>query len=213
MAATPTTPKGRRTFEHILDGARTVFARDGYVNTTMSAVKDEANISLGGLYRYFTDKEDLFEAVVGDIHDQLYRASGQTAHDFATEPYEVLFDANRGYLEKYYANRDVMRALIEAAGVESRFRDVWWSMRNRHVERFVTALRLVHGIEEVDGVSARVATEAAAALVEQSAYVWYAQEALRGNTVSLDDAAKIVTHAWHNLFFAGCSPSREPAFD
>ncbi|SFO87392.1 TetR/AcrR family transcriptional regulator [Actinomadura madurae] len=212
MAAVPTTPKGIRTRTQILAAARRVFARSGYVNATMSAIAEESGLSLGGLYRYFGNKEDVFESLIGDIHDELYQASGRTAHDFRTDAYAALLDANRGYLEHYHANRDVMRALIEAANVDARFRDVWFRMRERHVDRFVTALAEHHGIDTVGGQSARLMAEAAACMVEQSAYVWYAHEKLRAQTVPLADAAVIVTQAWHNLFFAD-APEFAPAGD
>ena len=38
MSAEPTTPKGRRTRDHLVNAGRTVFARDGYVNARMSDV-------------------------------------------------------------------------------------------------------------------------------------------------------------------------------
>ncbi|PXY18405.1 TetR family transcriptional regulator [Prauserella flavalba] len=179
-----------------------MFARDGYVAATMSSVATEAGLSLGGLYRYFSNKEDVFESLIGDIHEELYRASG-AEHDFAENPYDALLDANRGYLDHYYSNRDVMRALIEAANVDARFRDFWFKMRDRHIDRFVEALREQHGIEKIDGLPARLAAEAAACMVEQSAYVWYAHEELRTETVPVEDAARLVTHAWHNMFFRG----------
>ena len=65
--------------------------------------------------------------------------------------YEALREANRGYLAHYHEYRDVMRAFMEAAHVDARFRDIWWSMRLRHVDRFVAAVRRVHGLEDVDG--------------------------------------------------------------
>ncbi|MQA09052.1 MAG: TetR family transcriptional regulator [Pseudonocardiaceae bacterium] len=201
MPAVPTTPKGIRTRDHILRAARRVFARDGYVGATMSGVAEESGVSLGGLYRYFTNKEDLFEGLIGDIHEELYRASGTTDHNFRATPFDALQDANRGYLEHYYANRDVMRALIEAANVDDRFRDFWWKMRSRHVDRFVAALRDQHGIEQLDGMPTKLAAEAAACMVEQSAYVWYAHENLYGEAVPIEKATLIVTRAWYRLFF------------
>ncbi len=202
MTAVPNTPKGVRTRAHILDAARRVFARDGYVGATMSGVKDEASISLGGLYRYFTDKEDLFEAVIAGVHEELYRASGTNSHDFGSAPYDALLEANRGYLEHYFEHRDVMRAFIEAASVDRRFRLFWWQMRNRHIDRFVRALHSTHRIDAVGGVPARLAAEATACLVEQSAYVWYAHGDLREDEVPIADAARVVTNAWYNMFFA-----------
>lgn len=71
VSAEPTTPKGRRTRDHLVGAGRTVFARDGYVNARMSDVADEADISMGGLYRYFANKEDLFAQVIADLHEAL----------------------------------------------------------------------------------------------------------------------------------------------
>ena len=201
MAAEPTTPKGRRTREHLVNAGRSVFARDGYVNARMGDVAVEAEISMGGLYRYFSDKEDLFAAVIEDLHEQLYDASTSREHSFRTDPYQSLLEANRGYLRIYSENRDVMRAFIQAAHVEERFQDIWWQMRNRHVERFTAALARVHGITAVDGVDATLHVEALACMAEQSAYIWFAQEKLHGGEVSIDDAAKSITHNWHTTFF------------
>lgn len=201
MSAQPTTPKGLRTRAHLVSSGRAVFARQGYVNARMSDVADEAKISMGGLYRYFANKEDLFAQVIADIHEELYQASVAREHDFATQPYESLVEANRGYLAHYRDNSDVMRAFIQAAHVEDRFRDYWWHMRNRHIERFVGALARVHGIKEVAGVDAALAAEAVACMVEQSAYVWYAQQELHGSKVDLDDAARAVASSWYATFF------------
>jgi AcrR family transcriptional regulator len=201
LSAEPTTPKGRRTRDHLLGAALTVFARDGYVNARMSDVADEAEISMGGLYRYFANKEDLFAQVIADLHEELYRSSTATEHDFRTHPYEALLEANRGYLQVYSEKRDVMRAFIQAAHVEDRFRDFWWQMRNRHVDRFVAALKRFHGITEVNGVDAALAAESVACMVEQVAYVWYAQQTLHGSEVGLDDAASTVAHTWYTTFF------------
>jgi AcrR family transcriptional regulator len=186
----------------LVNAGRTVFAREGYVNARMSDVAEEAEISMGGLYRYFANKEDLFAQVIADLHEDLYRASAAREHDFETEPYEALVEANRGYLRLYSEQRDVMRAFIQAAHVEDRFRDFWWQMRNRHVDRFVVALKNVHGITEVNGVDAALVAESAACMVEQSAYVWYAQHQLHGSEVDLNDAARTVAHSWYSTFFS-----------
>ena len=101
-----------------------------------------------------------------------------------------------------------MRAFIQAAHVEDRFRDFWWQMRNRHVDRFVSALKRTHGITEVNGVDAALAAESVACMVEQVAYVWYAQQSLHGSEVDLDDAARTVAHTWYSTFFG---PADHPA--
>ncbi|NGP09034.1 TetR/AcrR family transcriptional regulator [Rhodococcus sp. 14C212] len=201
MPHLPNTTKGRRTRTKLLEAARSVFARVGYVGATMSGVATEAGMSLGGLYRYFSDKEDLFAALIADTHDDLFRASGATEHRIEDDPYQALLEANTGYLTHYYDNRDIMRTLVEAASVDPRFREFWWQMRNRHVDRFTTVLRLKCGMEAVDGIDVRGMVEAVACMVEQSAYVWYAQEELQRAPMPLDQAAQIVTRIWHAAFF------------
>ena len=94
-----------------------------------------------------------------------------------------------------------MRALIEAGTVDERFRDVWWQMRTRHIDRFVYALKTLHGIETVSGVSVRTVVESMASLVEQSAYTWFAQEELNDKPISVETAAQVVTRVWYRTFF------------
>lgn len=48
----------------ILETARDIFAKKGYSNTTMKDVVLACDVSRGGVYLYFTDVKDLFEAVM-----------------------------------------------------------------------------------------------------------------------------------------------------
>jgi hypothetical protein len=132
----------------------------------------------------------------------MFEASRAGSRNFRAEPYEALYEANKGYLAHYHANRDVMRAFIEATTVDSRHRDMWWWMRQRHIDRFVALLKRDFGLTEVSGIDVRLITEALASLTEQSAYVWYAQERLNPSVVSVDTAAEIVTRAWYAAFFS-----------
>lgn len=50
----------------ILQAAATVFIEQGYENTSMKHVMDTAGVSRGGLYQYFSNKEDLFEAILDE---------------------------------------------------------------------------------------------------------------------------------------------------
>ena len=197
----PTTPKGKRTYAHLLEVGREVFARDGYVSMRMSDVASEAGISLGGLYRYFANKEDLFAGVIADLHERLFAASTTTSHLFRTDPQQALLESNRGYLALYAENREVMRAFMQAAHVDDRFRDIWNQMRQRHVDRFADAAASVHAIAEVDGVNVRVMTEAVACMVEQAAYVWFAQSDLSDLDMDVDTAARAATRIWYEAFF------------
>jgi AcrR family transcriptional regulator len=48
----------------ILEGALTVFARDGYTRASVDAISTEAGVSSRTLYNHFLDKAQLFETVI-----------------------------------------------------------------------------------------------------------------------------------------------------
>jgi len=50
--------------KQILESARQVFCRKGYLNTTMQDIIDECGISRGGIYLYFKSVAEIFQAVV-----------------------------------------------------------------------------------------------------------------------------------------------------
>lgn len=53
----------------ILDAASLCFARNGFHATSMQDVLKEADLSAGAVYRYFTGKEELIAAIVGEVLD------------------------------------------------------------------------------------------------------------------------------------------------
>jgi AcrR family transcriptional regulator len=204
----PVTPKGRKTRTNILDAARRVVARHGFVAMRVGDVATEAGLSLGAFYRYFRNKDDMFSHLIADIHDELFQASRADENELGSDPYSALREANYGYLEHYYGRRDIMRALIEAVTVDKHYRSIWWQMRDRHVGRFVHALTKSHGFTEVDGISTRILAEAMASMTEQSAYCWYAQEELNDTKVPLSTAADAVAGIWYRTFFG--APRQAP---
>lgn len=206
MTAVPTTRKGLNTRQHLFVAARRVIERDGFVAMRMIDVAAEAGVSLGGLYRYFKNKDDLFLSLIGDIHKELYEASRARIHQFHVDPYATLLESNEGYLVHYYENRGIMRAFVEATTVDKRVCDMWWWMRRRHVDRFVAALERDFSITEVDGVSTRVIAEALASAVEQSAYVWYAREALNSTHVPVRTAAAVLAGIWYRAIWGATTP-------
>jgi AcrR family transcriptional regulator len=56
------------TREAILEAGLRCFGRDGYRRTALDRVAREAGISRAALYLHFANKEELFRALVGDLH-------------------------------------------------------------------------------------------------------------------------------------------------
>ncbi|WP_416972901.1 helix-turn-helix domain-containing protein [Streptomyces sp. 4F14] len=51
----------------ILDAAERCFARNGFHATSMQDVLKEADLSAGAVYRYFSGKDELIRAIVGEV--------------------------------------------------------------------------------------------------------------------------------------------------
>lgn len=207
----PTTPKGKATLNRILQAGLGTFGESGYVSMRMSDLAERAHLSMGALYRYFDNKDDVFLAIIHGIHEELYRASrAGRPHTFRSDPYAAILDSNRGYLSHYCDHRKVMRAFIEATMVDQRYTRMWWYMRERHILRVTTALERDHGITQISGMAARVSVEALASMTEQSAFVWYAHPEPGAQLVPVEDAARNLSDIWFLTLFRTDSPDRSP---
>ncbi len=58
--------------QYILDTAEKLFARKGYYATTVSDIAKEAEFGIGTLYKYYKDKESLFETLLNQRFDEYF---------------------------------------------------------------------------------------------------------------------------------------------
>jgi len=63
-------------YRTIFKAAEKLFARQGYHKTSMEQVADQAEVSVGTVYFYFKNKEDLLVHMIGDIGYQLRNLLG-----------------------------------------------------------------------------------------------------------------------------------------
>ncbi|HEX6352298.1 TetR/AcrR family transcriptional regulator [Actinophytocola sp.] len=57
--------------------ARALFAEKGYPNVTLAEVVAKAGVTKGALYHYFEGKDDLFRAVLAEVHEEVARRVGE----------------------------------------------------------------------------------------------------------------------------------------
>lgn len=84
--------KRGRKFDQVLEGARTIFMRDGFEGASVDDIAREAGVSKATLYSYFPDKRLLFAQV---SEGECRRQAGQAFEvlDMAAPPEEVLVEA------------------------------------------------------------------------------------------------------------------------
>ncbi len=134
MASTyPTTPKGHRTRSQILAAAAEVFARDGYVNTGMADIAERAELSMGGLYRYFGSKEELFAILAQEHLEQFLLVVAGAWDRLADRPEAGVVAINRAMVGFWVQRAGLSRVLEEAAAVAPQHFDAVEAARARAI--------------------------------------------------------------------------------
>ena len=81
----PRSPKGERTRARLIDAAREVFERDGFLTARIADIARTAGLSQGSFYHYFESKEQIFREVAAAQERRLTAPDPDArAHDTAT---------------------------------------------------------------------------------------------------------------------------------
>ena len=67
----PRTPRGERTRRSLLDAALVEFGERGFSESSIVGITTRAQVALGTFYTYFTSKDEVFRALVGDMSAQV----------------------------------------------------------------------------------------------------------------------------------------------
>ncbi|BBH23715.1 TetR family transcriptional regulator [Paenibacillus baekrokdamisoli] len=69
----------------ILRAAQDAFMQHGYSGTSIKQIAEAVGISAGNLYRYYAGKEEIFEAVVGPVYQELQQMLGHNEQESTAE--------------------------------------------------------------------------------------------------------------------------------
>ena len=109
----------RNTLEDILKAAKSEFMAHGYQAASLRTIASKADATTGALYGYFRNKEELFEALVGEQYNHMldyYRSVIQKFEILSPEQYQDMFSSTqRAMIEMkdyMYDNYDVFKLLL-----------------------------------------------------------------------------------------------------
>ena len=103
----------------ILEAARGVFFRDGFMEANLDEVARGAGVAKGTLYRYFENKAELYVAVLaanGELFEEKLREAGGGSADSAPERLRRIADF---YLEHWTENREYFQ--------------IFWAVENQSI--------------------------------------------------------------------------------
>lgn len=98
------------TRQALIDAGREAFAARGYGDASTEEIVRRASVTRGALYHHFTDKQDLFRAVVESIEGEISERVRQAARD-AADP-AAAFAAGVGAFLDACMKQDVRQILL-----------------------------------------------------------------------------------------------------
>lgn len=110
------TGRGRETRRRLLEAAKAVFERDGFLHARIADICDNAGISHGSFYTYFVSKEEIFKEIADSVELDLLTLD--PAPDDA-DPVERVRVTNEHYLRAYAANAKFMKVIHQVSTIDA----------------------------------------------------------------------------------------------
>ncbi|WP_328392689.1 TetR/AcrR family transcriptional regulator [Nocardia sp. NBC_00416] len=109
----PTQERAKATREHILDTAARLFGQRGIADTSTNRIAAEAGLSIGTVYRYFSDRSVMVEELLRRLLENIERRITQQVSGLRQKDTERLFaDILHTISEELVENADLVRALV-----------------------------------------------------------------------------------------------------
>jgi AcrR family transcriptional regulator len=169
--------KGLQTRARLVEAAKKVFERDGFLEARIVDIAETANLAPGGFYHYFDSKEELFLEVAQMQEERLTAAPDDpSAEHEKRSPAERIRWANRVYLERYRDEAAIMGVIEQV----SRYDDDVNAARMATMKHFVErADRFIRGLQRQGLADTRLnpsmAADALGAMVARVAELWLVQ--------------------------------------
>lgn len=165
------TRKGRATEEAFREGARLVFARDGYLNARISDIAEAAGKSVASFYNYYDSKADLLAILAEEFHLETTRLA-QAPYRARRPPAQALWQAVAGFWDTYAAHRGEMIGVFQAAMVDPEFALRWKEIRGRALRNIAREIAHAQRDGFCPGIDPEMTASALSAMLEQFCFVW-----------------------------------------
>jgi AcrR family transcriptional regulator len=200
----PRTARGARTRAALIAAARTVFERDGYLNARLTDITAQARCSTGSFYTYFTNKEEVFAAVLEEAQEEMLHPHVREVTD-AEDPIAVIEAANRHYLEAYERNAALMRLLDQVATIDDDVRELRRRRGALFAERNARSIRdlQARGLADPE-LDPLLAARALSSMVGRTANAVY----VLGDHVDREVLVATLTRLWANALRLELPPAK-----
>src|SRR3954463_9340866 len=165
--------KTERTRAALIGAARPICARDGFLDDKISDITKAADLAHGTFYTHFSSKEEVFRAVILEVHAEAFDVRNQ--HDRPAVPLSPrarVDAANRQFLDAYRANARLLASLEQVASLNDDFAAMRKGTRTAYIGRSARAIErwMAEGLVRKD-LDAECTAHALGSMVERYAYM------------------------------------------
>ena len=166
--------RGAETRARLVEAAKAVFERDGFLEARITDIAKEAGVSHGSYYHYFESKEQLFREVAELQETRLTAPPDDptaTGHDASLSV--RIEEANRRYLERYRDEAALMGVIEQVSRYDEHVREVRAERFRFFGDRSEAAIRHWQEDGRVDpAIDPKLAADALGAMVARFAELW-----------------------------------------
>ncbi len=173
----PRSQKGVRTRARLLEAAKAVFERDGFLEARISDIAKEAGLSHGSFYHYFDSKEDVFREVAEEVEDRLSAPLSVIVDpDLHATPQERIREAIRRHVEDYRREAKIMGVIEEVSRYDARVGRLRMERHKRYTQTVVDSIRRLqeHGLGD-PGLDPKVAAYVLGSMTNRFLELWLVQ--------------------------------------
>jgi len=173
--APPRTRKGILTRARLMEAAKVVFERDGFLEARIADIAEAADLAQGSFYHYFDSKEQVFREVARAQEERL-TAPPPNSSARGGSPWDRIRRANRRYLERYRDEAALMGVIEQVSRYDDHVNAARMATMKHFVERAETAIRLMQADGDVDRrLDPALAADALGAMLGRFAELWLVQ--------------------------------------
>ncbi len=193
-APVPRSSKGIRTRARLIDAAKLVFERDGFLEARVADIAETAQLAPGSFYHYFDSKEQIFREVAEAQEQRLTAPDDRSVP--GTTAWERIRRANRRYLERYRDEAALMGVIEQVSRYDEHVNAARMATMKHFVERAEADMRRLQLEGQVDArVNPAIAADALGAMVGRFAELWLVQSY---REYDFDEALEQLTLLWAN---------------
>ena len=176
----PRSRKGALTRGRLLDAAKHVFERDGYLEARVTDIAERAGVSHGSFYHYFESKEEIFREVAEAQQEHLSSLSVADSGLLDTTSHASMRhrirESSRAYLEGYRDEARIMGVIEQVSRYDEEVSAARFAREAHYTRQTESAIQRLQQQGLADSsLDPRIAACALSAMVTRFAEMWFVQ--------------------------------------